>query len=161
MNAIIFGVKKAYHGCLRVMRKPLLSLELTSARGDMLSALLRRKQDFRWVPQRYLGEVLHVSAPVVSRMLRSLEELGWVVRERCPVDRRQKWVALTDKGREIIENAHKTLKRPAMRLMSEAVSVGRGRDPFLNLCDFESYLLCIRREFFDTSSILYPWHPDD
>ena len=39
MNAIAFGTKRAFHGFLRVTRKPFASLGLTAARFDMMSAL--------------------------------------------------------------------------------------------------------------------------
>src|SRR5215469_1809792 len=40
MNQIFFASKRAFHGVLRVMRKPLRSLGLTAARFDMLFALM-------------------------------------------------------------------------------------------------------------------------
>jgi hypothetical protein len=41
MNAIFFGLKRAYHGTLRITRSALASLGLTAARCDLLYALDR------------------------------------------------------------------------------------------------------------------------
>jgi DNA-binding MarR family transcriptional regulator len=163
MNAIMFGCKRGFHSCLRVTRKQLQKHGLTAARFDMLFALLQRPKAFPSRPQRELRELLGVSSPVISRMLRSLEKLGWVVRGRFDYgcDRRQKWVKLTDAGRERIEGAHKKLVPRAMRLVSKAVSFGNLRNAFLNMCNLESYLRGMRTEFGDHARLHYPWHPDD
>ena len=38
MNAIFFGLKRAYHGTLRIYRRALANLGLTAARFDLLYA---------------------------------------------------------------------------------------------------------------------------
>lgn len=77
---------KAARACARV-------LELTSARLDLLTILLAGERI-----QVELAAVLCVTEPVVSRMIRSLEELGWIWRRRDLSDRRCKIVALTREG---------------------------------------------------------------
>src|SRR5579884_2276857 len=82
MNAIPFATKRAFHTYLRIVRKPLQSLSpgLTAARFDLLY-LLWKSGDPVWGgsrSQRDVQQALGVSASVVSRMLRSLEKLGWV-----------------------------------------------------------------------------------
>ena len=162
MNAIMFGCKRAYYGCLHVTRRPLRVIGLTAARFDMMYALLREKNYYRPRTQRELRDLLGVSSPVISRMLRSLEQLGWVVRKRPEYGDGRTWeVSLTDDGRTTIQDAHRALRRAAMRLMSEALSFGRPRNAFWNMCMFESYQQAVRREFFDRGRLSYPWHPDD
>ena len=163
MNAISFGIKRAFHATLRVTRKPLRSLGLTAARFDMLTAILRGHECGPWTTQRELRDELDVSSPVISRMLRSLEALGWVIRRRpLDGDKRGREVCLTDAGLECIQNAHKALIRAAMRLMSEAISFGNPRkNAFLNMCYLDDYLGGIREEFGDRARLSYPWHPDD
>jgi DNA-binding MarR family transcriptional regulator len=164
MNAIFFGAKRAFHGILRVTRRPLQSLGLTAARFDLLFTLLEghaagstRQSDLR----RTLG----VTAPTVSRMVRSLEQLGLVTRERSPYDdRRQRWVRLTDAGLQRIRHARRALLRAAKRLLCQAITFGKHRDPdecFFHMCTLESYLHGMREEYGDTARRLYPWHPDD
>ena len=161
MNAIMFGCKRGFHSCLRVTRERLQAHGLTAARFDMLSALLAQGE-FHSCRQRELRNLLGVSSPVISRMLRSLEALGLVVRGRCDYgDRREKLVTLTAAGRERIEGARKELIPKALRLVYRAVSLGKARNAFLNMCNLESYLRGIRDKFGDRARLSYPWHPDD
>src|SRR5579859_5349878 len=96
MHAILFSLKRAYHGTLSVTRPALARLGLTPARFDLLYIVAtwplnsKRQSDLR----RELG----VTAPTVCRMLKSLEELGLVTRAREGRDTRQRFVALTRKG---------------------------------------------------------------
>lgn len=48
-----------------------------------------------------LAEELMVSVSMVSKMLRSLEEKGWILRTVDPATRRNTFVSLTDAGREL------------------------------------------------------------
>ena len=167
VNQIFFASKRAFHGILRVMRKPLLSLGLTAARFDLLYALMadgtavglgRRQSELR----RSLG----VCGSVVSRMLTSLEKLGWVTRSRFEpcADRRQRWVTLTDTGLKCITAAFRMLRRASWRLVHEAICFGKHRDPsaqFEHTEQLESYLREMRLLYRDTATLAYPWHPDD
>ncbi|HEV3189676.1 MAG TPA: MarR family transcriptional regulator [Polyangiaceae bacterium] len=167
MNAIFFASKRAFQGVLRVTRRPLGSLGLTAARFDLMFALLRgdtagvggatRQSDLR----RTLG----VSASVVSRMLRSLEALGWVQRTRALHDRRQRQVSLTESGRWRIRTAYKTLFRAAQRLVDWAICFGKHRNRnarYRHMATLEAYLDAMRRHYGDIASLYYPWgHPDD
>jgi DNA-binding MarR family transcriptional regulator len=81
MNANFFGLKRAFHGTLRITRASLTKPGLTAARFDMLYALPRDSQRFEqgmW--QSDLRRQIGVSRPTVSRMLGSLEQLGLVCR---------------------------------------------------------------------------------
>ena len=100
MNAIFFGLKRAYHGSLRITRRALARLGLTAARFDLLYAV--NESGGRRMLQRDLRRALGVSPPTVSRMVDSLEALGWVQRERCCVDGRMRFVRLTEAGRRCI-----------------------------------------------------------
>jgi DNA-binding MarR family transcriptional regulator len=167
MNAVAFGTKRAFHGFLRVMRKPLASVGLTPARFDMLFAMFSKgdRQNRRWISQRALRRALGVCSSVVSRMVRKLEELGLVVRERSEFDRRQILVRLSDLGWGRIEGVHKWVLRAVMRLVLQAVCFGQHGDAYARLHhmeSLESYLGVLRRDFFDTATLYYPWgHPDD
>ena len=44
MDAIFFGLKRAFHGSLRIARFALTALGLTAARFDMLYALEKKRQ---------------------------------------------------------------------------------------------------------------------
>jgi DNA-binding MarR family transcriptional regulator len=169
MHAIAFATKRTFHGFLRVTRKALASVGLTAARFDMLSALYgdhdRLENDCQLISQRELRDELGVSASVISRMVRALEALGLVMRERWLGDRRQFWVSLTDLGWECIRRAHRLLLRGVQRIVSDAICFGRSRDPhqrFVHMDTLESYLRVLRRDFGDTAQLYYLWgHPDD
>jgi DNA-binding MarR family transcriptional regulator len=168
LNQIFFACKRAFHGVLRVTRKPLASLGLTAARFDLLYALLPQDRAVSplGVRQSELRRRLGVCASVASRMLASLEALGWVTRRRLPEgqDRRQRWVYLTDAGRQRIATAFQMLRRASWRLVYQAICFGKHRDPsaqFVHTEWLESYLRGMRTDYGDTATVYYPWHPDD
>jgi len=67
---------------------------LTSARADLLAILLSGEH-----VQVQLAAILCVTAPVVSKMLQALQDLGLVTRRRHPDDRRYKICTITAAGR--------------------------------------------------------------
>jgi DNA-binding MarR family transcriptional regulator len=169
MNAHFFGTKRAFHAILRVMRKPLSSFGLTSARYDMLYAIYGGVPEGLepsdcLVEQSELPDLLGVHKSVVSRMLRSLERLGLITRERSAGDRRQLWVELTEAGVARLRDAARCLARASQRLLCTAICFGRRRDldeRFRHMDAYETYLRVVRREFGDSAWLAYPWHPDD
>jgi DNA-binding MarR family transcriptional regulator len=167
MNAIFFASKRAFHGVLRVTRRPLASLGLTAARFYLMFVLWRRDTACVGgsIRQSDLRRALGVTASVVSRMLRSLEALGWVQRTRSHDDRRQREVTLTEPGRGRIRSAYRALFRAAQRLVDLAICFGehRNRDArFWHMTTLEEYLTAMRRHYGDSASLYYPWgHPDE
>jgi DNA-binding MarR family transcriptional regulator len=114
--------------------------------------------------QSELTETLGVHRSVVSRMLRSLEQIGLVERERDYGDKRQREVRLTSLGIERLRDAARCLARASVRLLCMAICFGEGRDPlerFRHMCAYESYLTGIGQHFGDTAWLAFPWHPDD
>jgi DNA-binding MarR family transcriptional regulator len=167
LNAIFFASKRAFHGVLRVTRRPLGSFGLTAARFDLMFALLRREGERGGGSTRQsdLRRTLGVTASVVSRMLQSLEALGWVQRSRPVDDRRQREVTLTESGRGRIRTAYKTLVRATQRVVHEAICFGAHRNPnarFRHMMTLEGYLDAVRDYCGDIASLYYAWgHPDD
>src|SRR5262249_32533278 len=103
---IVFGCKRAFHSTLRITRPILTAMGLTAARFDMLTAIGRKTYG---IPQKCLRLVLGGSAPTISRMLRSLEELGLVERQPYREDRRTRYVVLTERGKARLRTATKEL----------------------------------------------------
>ena len=170
VNAITFGTKRAFQGFLRVTRKPLAAMGLTAARFDVLWALLavgRTEGSSVGVWQSELRKMLGVTAPVVTRMLQSLERLGLVRRHRelRGVDRRQVCVWLTDAGKECIQQARGVMIRAMRKLVFVAICSGQHRDPdkrLVHMDRLEGYLRSLRRKFGDRATLYYPWGcPDD
>ena len=102
MHNVFFGLKRAYHGTLRVTRRALARIGLTAARFDLLYILEKAGGE---MPQRELQRALGVAASTVSRMLSSLEDLGMVDREIMLEDHRRTWVELTRVGRRYVRRA--------------------------------------------------------
>jgi DNA-binding MarR family transcriptional regulator len=168
MNAHFFGTKRAFHAILRIMRKPLASFGLTAARYDMLYVIsggdLGPEGPDRLTEQSELSDELGVHKSVVSRMLRSLEKLGLVSRERCEGDRRRFWVELTEAGLARLRDATQCLARASRRLLWMAICFGRWRDRderFRHMEAYESYFEVIGMKYGDRASRPYRWHPDD
>jgi DNA-binding MarR family transcriptional regulator len=172
MNAHFFETKRAFHAILRIMRKPLGSFGLTAARYDLLYAIFGRipragadPDDVELPPlQSELREKLGVHRSVVSRMLRSLEQIGLVERGPAYGDRRQREVRITTAGIDRLRDAARCLARASVRLLCIAICFGKDGDPderFRHMCDYEEYLIGIRKHFGDRARLAYPWHPDD
>jgi DNA-binding MarR family transcriptional regulator len=175
MNAIFFGLKRAFHGTLRVTRRMLTRIGLTAARFDMLYALPREKRfvgEGMW--QSALRRQLGVSRPTVSRMLASLEELGLVLRRADSKDRRQVFVALTDAGRALLRAAERVFIDSGY--IQLAIDTALGTEPggpatwshwyneyacLLEAEAFEEVLDKVRGAFGDFAGPLYGWLFDD
>ena len=168
MNAIAFGTKRTFHGFVRVTRRAFASFGLTAARFDMMYAVFclgGRAGKVGQARQSDVRKALGVSAPVVSRMLRSLEALGWVVRTRPAYgDRRQRWVGLTEKGETGVRSARRVMLRGVQRIVFAAICFGRHRDPLqrlIHMSQLEGYLNVLRKDFADRANLPFPWgHPD-
>jgi DNA-binding MarR family transcriptional regulator len=174
MNAIFFASKRVFHSAANLTRRSMQAVApgMTAARFDMMYVLTRRswghdKFAAMRLRQSELWRTLGVSPPVVARMLRSLEALGWVTRRRpANGDQRQRVVTLTEKGLACIREAYKTHFRIAERIVYHAICWGKHRDAFArwtHMSRLESYLNTLRNYCRDRAHLyLYPWgHPDD
>jgi DNA-binding MarR family transcriptional regulator len=70
----------------------------------VLAALRRAGPPFRMNPTRLFNAVILSSGAMTNR-LDHLEEMGLVERQPDPNDRRGRLVALTDRGRELVDSA--------------------------------------------------------
>jgi DNA-binding MarR family transcriptional regulator len=142
----------------------LANMGLTAARFDLLYAVRGRR---RGMPQSVLQRVLGVSRATVSRMLASLEALGLVKRTVDPADRRRKRVELTDLGRQRIDFAHKQLTRSGWAQLAIDSALGAEGQAerwwsgpvFKTMSHLDGMLSALRRAFYDTGSLEYPWEP--
>jgi DNA-binding MarR family transcriptional regulator len=103
MHPVFFGFKRAYYATLGLTRRTLRKMGLTAARMDMLYVIHKKG----WYPtkQGALWRTLGVCPSVVSRMLKRLEEMGYVKRNVVTNDTRKRTVKLTTKGRARILRA--------------------------------------------------------
>src|SRR5436309_4765514 len=104
MHALMFRLKRAFHRSLAHVRPLIAEFGLTPARFDMMKTI-RDASSGGFIFQSYIRRALGVSAATVSRMLKSLEELGFVVRRPHSCDKREREVAFTEEGRRRFEAA--------------------------------------------------------
>ena len=170
MHAIFFGLKRAWHGTLRLTRRILAAMGLTAARFDLLYVLDR---GLSRNTQRHLRRTLGVNRTTISRMLGSLETLGLLTRKRAFGDRRTREVELTEEGRRRIRLAiqHLIGSGAVQLAVDNAIAGGPSGRPgsavhddwaCLVACDvLESFLRGMRETYGDVATLYYRWHPDD
>jgi DNA-binding MarR family transcriptional regulator len=166
MHAVLFSLKRSYWGSLKPTRKRLKEMGLTAARFDLLYVLLEERLPF---PQHGIVRQLGVTPPVVSRMLKSLRELGLVQRRRDLKDRREWLISLTSRGRFLIRDAiHEFIERRKIERILERsfcpgvpADIQRENEAFLRMADLEPILRDLRRGLRAGGILYYPWHPDD
>ncbi len=166
MDQILFGLKRAYQKSAQACGELIADTGLTPARFDLMFALKQARDELlNMMTQRKLRDVLGVSAPTVSRMLRSLEALGLVWRG----PKRRRWdrsrdVMLTKRGRWVLRRAAKRayFNYRTRRLLYRALRGRRSREmDFMIREDFDYSLDTVRSFFKDRATLYYPWHPDE
>jgi DNA-binding MarR family transcriptional regulator len=163
MHELFFGLKRAFHGTLRMTRTALASLGLTPARFDMLYIVLKERSTML---QRDLQRALGVAAATVSRMLKSLEKLGFVERTLMEEDHRRRVVVLTKAGRRrVVKAARWLIHSGNIQLMVDsALSPDRWYDPAG--CrrvrgELDRTLHLLRHAYRDVATRHYPHAPVD
>jgi DNA-binding MarR family transcriptional regulator len=102
MHPLTFGMKRMFLRSIAITREYTKEHHLTPARFDMMVAIRRGTGG---IVQRIVRYQLHVSSPTVSRLMASLEKLGYIRRRKYPPDRRHRWVTLTELGKHVIDAA--------------------------------------------------------
>jgi len=162
MDQMFFSIKRVHHGGLRFGHEVTRRFGLTPARFDLLFLLKQwRSENLLRISQRELRTTLGVSAPTVSRMLRSLEKLALVW--RGPRWRNTREVALTTRGLALIKQAAKAIvfNGLARRFADRALRRGSKDYDFMRRDTLDELLSTMRRFFRDVATLYYPWHPDD
>jgi DNA-binding MarR family transcriptional regulator len=163
MHAILFSLKRAWHGSLRTTRHTLATLGLTAARFDLLYAVHVHDHSRT---QQELRHRLGVNRTTISRMLGSLEALGLVTREKTYCDRRTRLVTLTAEGRSrILQAIARLIDSGAAQLAVDCAVAGDSwfddYDCLLAGDAFETFLGRARAAFRDRATLYFPWQPDD
>ncbi|OHT82252.1 MarR family transcriptional regulator [Mycobacteroides chelonae] len=97
----VIGLLKRASGLLARALEPLNAMApVGEPEHDILVVLRHRKGP---VIARHVAEELGVSQAWVSRMLRKLEERGYVRREANVNDRRAAIISMTDSGRQVVD----------------------------------------------------------
>ncbi len=164
MHFLAFAFKRAHYASLRASRGYAARFGLTPARFDMLYAV----KGCRGRCQAWIARTLGLSTVTVSRMLRVLEALGFVRRERLSQDSRKIKASLTRKGRRRLFGVLTILKaRPLQRTYERALHPKRRAQTFFAVDGLAGTVSRIQRELScltpeERAQLRYPtWHPDD
>jgi DNA-binding MarR family transcriptional regulator len=109
MDDVFFGVKRAHLAVNAWALGKLKEFGVTPARFDLMRLIYDR--DYRWV-QSELRLQLGVARATISRMLRSLEKLGWIERKPNLFDKRTRDCLLTYEGSRIVASVMSALIWP-------------------------------------------------
>ncbi len=159
MHPLIFGIKRMFLRSVAVCREYTDEHHLTPARFDMLVAI---RNGGGGIVQRMVRWQVGVRSPTVSRMMATLEKLGYIRRWKYPPDRRHRWVELTEMGRLVIDAAQGDLTRGPFgediaRKMVSRQSAERAPTEKA-LADATTMFRTIRDRLGDTASLCYPSH---
>jgi len=164
MHALFFGAKRAYYATLKVARPVLARFGLTPARLDLMTVITKGGGHRVW--QSEIRKALGVAAATVSRMVRALEELGFVERKRSAYERRQIEVSLTDEGRARVSAVQDEVIDAGYIELAADSALGEERWHDGDYC-FEQMdgadwaFRRLRHCFGDRATLYHPWHPDD
>jgi DNA-binding MarR family transcriptional regulator len=162
MHHIFFSLKRTHHRALAYSRRLSVPYGLTPARFDMMYAIDRHRDSLLW--QSHLRRLLGVTAATISRMVRSLEELGYITRDRNAFDRRQIDIRITKLGSSVfdfVENLTMTTGNVDFIVTGAFAVLWYAESAISDLFDFEAFLHRARDRLWDTATLRYPWHPDD
>lgn len=171
MHPIFFGVKRVHIEVVRLTRRLIWLSNLTPARFDMLRIVQVYPDG---VGQGTIQWLLGVTAPVVSRMLKALEQLGFVARERHRRDGRSRWVRLTERGETAVRVAatatlgNLEAERTAARVVAGSKRLeSQSYDETLNTIEqarddvarVDGFLTTMRAALADRAAFHHPWLP--
>ena len=160
MHQVFFSVKRVHLRVVEIGKKLLKRFGLTPARFDLLRVVDAHHP--RPVLQSKICALLGVSAATVSRMLISLEKLGFVEREESTTDARNLLVSLSDFGWNQLDDAMIALvcQGVAARMARRGVAF-EPKLADIRLRVFQKHLNSMRRIYGDDAPFIHPWRADD
>lgn len=111
MPCLCAALRQASRAVTRIYDAELRETGLRSTQHAVLRLLARTGE----VRQGDLGELASLDETTLTRGLRLLEESGWVA-TRAGIDRREKLIAITDAGKEKVEQARPAWLRAQGRM---------------------------------------------
>ena len=166
MHILPFRLKRAWQSTLSHLRRLAKPFGLTPARYDLLHLLTSR-----YMLQSAIHKALGVTKSTTSRMLISLEKLGFIYRNRtyCTrkrrrhLNRRNYVVNLTDEGRRRLRAVRVSVIAPWIVLAFECFFLAQGSGPiraFWQVDKLTHRLLGIAQHFGDKSHHNYRMERD-
>jgi len=161
MHQISFMLKRCFHSALRFHREfsQPFHRKLTPARFDLLHTIVVS----RGAEQTDIVKMLGVTRPTISRMLRSLRELGWIQRKRSPRHPRAWIIFLTDIGKSLMKLATRVIiKRGFMHNVYRDFNDRSDPDPDWRVFLAVHWLDKLARHLGDGATFEFDYgHPDD
>ena len=161
MHRVFFSVKRVHLRIVEVSKRLVKRFGLTPARFDMMRILLVHAPD--GVAQAKIRALLGVSAATVSRMLISLEKLGFIARDAWAYDARCLIVTLTELGKQLVTDAMAALvehpKASAERMAQRGVDF-EPKVAVPRLRVLQRALASMRRNYGDDAAFTDPWRSD-
>lgn len=162
MNQVFFSLRRAFHTSNRFLFKLVEPFGITPARLDLLHAI----EELRIQPrQTQLAKLFGVTAATMSKLVRAIERLGLIARERDPRDARAVRISLTDAGLKLLRRARRAVMGSGAAELAAVSAVTYtwwdANEAFCQLETFVDALCRLRRQFGDQAWFYYAWHPDD
>jgi DNA-binding MarR family transcriptional regulator len=161
MDRLGFTLKRAEQRLLafqRALLKPLKPYGLTPARYLLLMVIWQspwhQAGRGRWCMQREIVDQLGVTPATVSKMLKRMEEVGLVERERANrrPRGRKRMVFLTDLSRTLLRTVEREIIRPGVVWIAMTTVLARRE----KVGAVEYWLDEMRLRLFDTAQFIYP-----
>ena len=160
MHRIFFSVKWVHLRIVEIGKLLLRRFGLTPARFDLLRVV--DAHDPHPVLQSKICTLLGVSAATVSRMLISLEKLGFIERKESRVDARNLLVSLTDWGFDQLDEAIVgVIMGGRAEYMARRGVAFEPRLAILRLRVLQKHLNSMRRIYGDDAPFVHPWRSDE
>ena len=111
-ETVDYNIKGLWHGISRMYNQYGVEFDVTASTGFVLLNIDAEEG----TPATKIAPLLGMESRSLTRMLKSIEEKGWVYREKDPVDGRSVRIFLTDLGKQKRE-----LSRRAVREFNKKV----------------------------------------
>ena len=72
---------------------------------------IRKMSKYEYITISELAEILNISKPSITQMIKKFEKLDCVYKKQCEEDGRVQYIYLTDKGRNIAEFENLTIQK--------------------------------------------------
>lgn len=106
-DTVDFNIKTAWHAIFRMYNTEAMKYDITISMGYVL---INIDEDLG-TPATKIGPMIGMEVHSLSRMLRSMEDKGFIRKQADPVDKRVSRIFLTTLGKEKKEVSKKTIKK--------------------------------------------------
>jgi MarR family transcriptional regulator, organic hydroperoxide resistance regulator len=106
-ETIDFNIKVAWHAIARMYNQQAVKHDITMSMGFVLLNINSQEG----TPATKIAPLMGLEARSLTRLLRSMEEKGLIIREADPNDKRLVRIVLTEKGKKKKEKSRETVLR--------------------------------------------------